>query len=88
MSLYVTFEPHSWYRGFAIKDKRGLLSGMDEYNGYHWSGYTDRSVRTYAIQELSANSLKELKQKITQFRLSEAKKVHEMYADLEKKSRL
>jgi hypothetical protein len=50
MSLYLEFEPHSWYMGFAIKAKEGGL----------WSAYTDDG-NTYTIVEREASTLKELK---------------------------
>lgn len=67
MSLYINFEPHSWYRGFAIRDCRhelieetGKLAGV-------WNGITDDG-NTYRIVDLEARTLKELKQLITEYR--------------------
>jgi len=66
MSLSLNFEPHSWYKNFAIKDNRGLLVGMDGYTGYHWSAYTENGNTGY-IDEEHANTLHELKELISQY---------------------
>lgn len=68
MSLYINFEPHSWYRGFAIKeratDNKGVAQDMREYT---WQAVTDNG-NTYRIDEINAYTLKELKQRITNYR--------------------
>ena len=51
MSLYLEFEPHSWYMGFAIEEKKA---------GGLWTAYTDDG-NTYTIVEREASTLKELK---------------------------
>lgn len=67
MSLHLDFEPHSWYKGFAIRkwDGDGYLPHFNA-NSYKWEAYTDNG-NTYRIGELSADTLKELKQKITAY---------------------
>ena len=65
MSLYLNFEPHSWYKHFAIKDNR-----LDDVEDYRWSAYTDDG-NTYRIIRLDANTLKELHDKITSYREKE-----------------
>lgn len=65
MSMYIEFEPHSWYRGFAIKQET-----VQPYSGKTieiWTGYTDNG-NTYRIDELYAPTLAELKQSITKYR--------------------
>lgn len=68
MSLYIDFEPHSRYKGFAIKkrdvDNAGVAGDNREYK---YSGYTDDGM-TYRVIEFNAYTLKELKQKITDYR--------------------
>lgn len=59
--MYLEFEPHSWYKGFAIKFTK---MGQD----YHqWSAYTDDG-NTYRVVELETYTLKELKQLINEYR--------------------
>lgn len=60
MSLYLEFEPHSWYMGFAIKDCRL------ESDAPRWVAYTDGG-NTYQIHEREANTLKRLKDKIRKY---------------------
>lgn len=65
MSLTLEFEPHSWYKHFAIKD-----NGTDGFRyyanarGFRWEAYTDDG-NTYQIIMLEADTLKDLKEKIT-----------------------
>lgn len=61
MSLYINFEPHSYYKGFAIK-KDVMLDGN------YWFGFTDDGIKTYGVVQYDANTLKELKQLITGYR--------------------
>lgn len=80
MSLHLNFEPHSWYKGFAIRDNR--TSGHDQRNlerpleageGYRWSAYTDDG-NTYRIIERHADTLRELKQHIKEWHKAEAER--------------
>ena len=42
MSLYINFEAHSWYKGFAIKHNiEKDIQGSYIYEGYRWQAYTD-----------------------------------------------
>lgn len=75
MSMYLEFEPHSWYKGFAIRDN--YTSGYDNTNlennlenGYRYTAYTDDG-NTYRIIERNADTLKQLKQQITDYRNKE-----------------
>jgi len=60
MSMYLEFEPHSWYKGYAIKK-----NDISVEQPLKWTGLTDDGVKTYAIVSISARTLKELKNKIT-----------------------
>jgi len=64
MSMYLNFEPHSWYRGFAI-EKTGI--SHNDITNYPYNAYTDDG-NTYTIVELHATTLKQLKQSITNYR--------------------
>ena len=73
MSLYLEFEPHSWFKGFAIQhnrtqghDNNYLERNMSDSEGYAWSAYTDNGMTGY-INERHANTLKELKNNITAY---------------------
>lgn len=66
MSLYIEFEPHSWYKGFAIRLNE-TPEIENDMNGVKWVGYTDNG-NTYRVDKLHANTLKELKQLITLYR--------------------
>lgn len=88
MSLYIEFEPHSWYKGFAIRDNKA--SGYDSANlenklenGYRYTAYTDDGM-TYRIVEKQADTLKQLKQQITDYRNKQAEKIAEHYKILER----
>jgi len=77
MSMHLEFEPHSWYRGFAIKK-------TEAYNHpypYIWEAYTDDGM-TYSIIERKAYTLKALKQQITEYRNREAARTAELYRRL------
>lgn len=66
MSLYIEFEPHSWYKGFAIKkdnighNYKGTLLNI-------WLAVTANGMTGY-VDELTAPTLKDLKQRITDYR--------------------
>lgn len=61
MSMHLEFEPHSWYRGAAIEKTA-------HKSGWFWTAYIEDGMRTYSIIEVTASTLKELKQKITKYR--------------------
>jgi hypothetical protein len=84
MSLHLEFEPHSWYQGFAIKHDTGEVIGADEplanentqycadgckytNDGYVWEAYTANGMTGY-IDSFHADTLRELKAKIKQYR--------------------
>ena len=60
MSMILDFEPHSWYKGWAIKKMTPT-----KLHPLKWQAMTDDGVRTYAIISVSAKTLKGLKIKIT-----------------------
>lgn len=66
MSLSINFEPHSWYRGFAIKK----TEAVNHPHPYIWEGFTDDGM-TYRIVELRAYTLAALKKQITEYRSNE-----------------
>lgn len=73
MSLHLEFEPHSWYKEFAIKnnwtqghDQSHLERPLKSGEGFKWSAYTANGNTGY-IDELHADTLRELKQKITAY---------------------
>lgn len=69
MSLYINFEPHSYYKDFAIQ-KRTLEKNVNAntpINYYLWQAYTDDGM-TYRIINKHAKTLKKLKQLITDYR--------------------
>lgn len=70
MSMHLEFEPHSWYMGFAIRDN-GKLTADDGGNvrGFRWEAFTDDG-NTYRIIELEADTLKDLKKQIKEYRQS------------------
>lgn len=69
MSLQLEFEPHSWYKHFAI---RHYIAGDDSAEPYDesvnatWTAYTDNGNTGY-IDSLRAGTLADLKQQITQY---------------------
>lgn len=65
MSLHLEFEPHSWYKGFAIKHNPHITH--NDITGYKWEAYTDDGMH-YTIVERYAMTLTELKKQITQYR--------------------
>lgn len=64
--MHLEFEPHSWYKDFAIQ-KRYEGKPFISFNEPKYIGYTDNG-NTYRIDELKADTLKELKQLITEYR--------------------
>jgi len=68
MSLTLDFEPHSWYKGFAIQHM--------PLNEYNWYAYTDNGMTGF-IDEEHANTLKELKELITRY--DDDRKAHIAY---------
>jgi len=64
MSLYIDFEPHSWYKGFAIRK----VDDWHQNTGVTlWVGLVDNG-NTYQVDEVTGRTLKELKKNITSYR--------------------
>ncbi len=78
MSMYVEFDPHSWYMGFAIKDDRKSIE-CDE----PWQAFT-ADGNTYSIVTLGGGVLDELKYRIRQYHLEQ----HNGYGERIAKHRL
>ena len=85
MSLHLEFEPHSWYRGFAIQHNRTqghdnsyLERNMSNGEGYAWSAYAANGMTGY-IDERHANTLKGLKILITNYRKAEKARIDRLY---------
>lgn len=83
--MYLNFEPHSWYRGAAIKDNRAsgheqgaLERPIEPTEGYRWSAYIENG-NTYRVDERHADTLKELKQNITKYREAETARIERLY---------
>ena len=66
MSLYIEFEPHSWYKGVAIEDCRGEEDGAGGFVA-KWYGVTVNGITGFLV-EFESNTLKELKQQIKDYR--------------------
>lgn len=84
MSLHVNFEPHSYYKGFAIK-KRTLERDVQKdtpINYYLWQAYADDGM-TYNIVNLHATTLQELKARITEYRERENARIARLYKENE-----
>lgn len=71
MSLYIDFEPHSWYMGFAIQKRILEKEVIDDtpINYYLWQAYIDNG-NTCSIINKHARSLKELKKLIREYHLN------------------
>lgn len=73
MSLHLEFEPHSWYKSFAIKHNRHSGGRWHDAPGVAWEAYTDNGMTGY-IDTLEAETLRELKQAITAYHQRQAAK--------------
>lgn len=73
--MKIEFEPHSWYKHFAIQDTGTPLHPGETrtFDAYRWHGYTDNG-NTYRIDELKAHTLKDLKQQITDYYTKQAER--------------
>lgn len=80
MSMYLNFEPHSWYKGWAIKKSPQMM-----YGGIlnHWQAFTDDG-NTYRIIELEAVTLADLKRQINEKIDKLNKRMAENYAEMER----
>lgn len=73
MSLYIDFDAHSWYMGFAIEDCRGEQSGGVGVSGKplmnaRWYGVTADGMSGYTV-DFEAETLAELRSDIRQYHL-------------------
>jgi hypothetical protein len=69
MMMSLPFEPHSWYKGFAIQDmnRASTPDELEDRDGYRWHAFAGDG-RTYLIVEVKAGTLRELKQRIREYR--------------------
>lgn len=77
MSLHLEFEPHSWYRGFAIRQGEYMT---DWKTKNIWYAYTDDG-NTYRIVERHADTLAGLKRLISEYRQHEAARLKRLYGE-------
>lgn len=81
MSLHLEFEPHSYYRDFAIKQNTpwGMLTNnASDKIVSKWSAYTANGM-TGHIVELEADTLRELKEQITTYTNNEKARIERLY---------
>lgn len=78
MSMYLEFEPHSWYMGFAIKDDRNDITEKEPWTAFTLNGMTG------FIDTVSDALLVDLKYKIRQYHLDK----HNGYGERVAKRRL
>lgn len=64
MSMTLNFEPHSWYKGCAIEKSHHPMSTVRPVK---WTAYFEDGIRTYSVTVFEADTLAELKQRITKF---------------------
>lgn len=79
MSMYIDFEPHSWYMGTAIK--HNIADDSDkpfEENDYEWKGYLENGWN-YTIVEFSSSTLKDLKRQIKDWHNKENERISNLY---------
>jgi len=74
MSLTLEYTSHSWYKGWAIN--KNTLTKMQPLK---WTAVTDDGVYSYAIISVSAKTLKELKEKITEKDNNYKQRIESMY---------
>lgn len=67
MSLSLEFKPHSWYKEFAIKDDRDMQHYPTYQTNLPWYAVTADGNTGYLV-EFEADTIKELKTKITEYR--------------------
>lgn len=63
--MKLNFEPHSFYKGFAIRDNRASLWAKEGKED-KWEGYIDNG-NTYRVVMQGGATLKELKQNINEY---------------------
>ena len=81
MSLYLEFEPHSWYGGAAIQKVAVPHEKMPNKTvGYIWNAYLENGWN-YTILEFSAKTLKELKNQIRLWHVNEQSRIERLYSN-------
>jgi hypothetical protein len=87
MGMYLDFEPHSYYMGFAIQcnlsDIRGHESGYPLMS--RWQAYAENG-NFYVIDKLEADTLHELKKLIRDYHLNAMNGYGERIAQKQAKS--
>ena len=85
MSLYLDFEPHSYYKNFAIRnnreqghDQRNLERKLANDDGFKWAGYTENGDSGHLVIRY-ADTLKELKTLITEYVDAEKARIARRY---------
>jgi hypothetical protein len=69
MSLHLEFEPHSWHMGFAITNNP-TWRPEENMSGHYYKWYAcTANGNTYQIDDLYANTLKDLKKQIKEYHL-------------------
>lgn len=81
MSMYLEFEPHSWYMGAAIRAP--YLQG-DTWAQIDWHGYLEDGMITYSVIEFKADTLRELKLQIKAWHAARNKRDAENRTQIER----
>lgn len=71
MSLYLEFEPHSWYMGAAIQKLAVPYENQPGIAGNIWNAYYLNGMTGYIV-EFSALTFSNLKQQIKEYRSNHA----------------
>lgn len=83
MSMYLEFEPHSWYGGAAIKSNLDIKRGHKL--GYmvtpRWQGYLLNGMTGYIV-DFEAETLKDLKKQIKDWHIKENKRIARLYEEV------
>lgn len=78
MSMYLEFEPHSWYMGAAIQKLEVANEITGGVAGGIWCGYYLNGMTGYIV-DFSSLTLKELKQQIKEYVNKENERVKRLY---------
>lgn len=83
MTLYLKFEPHSYYMGFAVMDTATAYKRLPDgsrqsmaLDAWRWHAYTDNG-NTYQVGEVRAYTLADVKREIRLYHL----KAHDGYGE-------
>lgn len=83
MSMYLEFEPHSWYMGAAIKKWDGVgYKYHFNASGYKWEAYIEDGNH-YTVNILGADTLKDLKDKIKEYYRVKREYTDRIYKELD-----